>query len=153
MGWTTISRVPGMVSPSSLSRGVMGNSDSVCSVAHAAGGVGAVEWGEKHRSVRGGREARGRGRAFSYHLVNGGKGCWRVLNHTPYRRTQPPPPGDRERRSTERKWGGSRRHDEGDKTQSKTGVRHSRQTCMYISHKEQRWLLPGLDWQVDGGNI
>lgn len=29
-----------MVSFSSLSRGVMGNSDSVCSVAHAAGRVG-----------------------------------------------------------------------------------------------------------------
>lgn len=31
-----------MVSLSSLSRGVMGNSDSVCSVAHAAGGAEGV---------------------------------------------------------------------------------------------------------------
>lgn len=44
----------------------MGNSNSVCSLAHAAGGVGGgwvgvgeVGWGEKRRSVRGGGEARG----------------------------------------------------------------------------------------------
>lgn len=34
---------------------------------------------------------------FWYYLVNGEKGCWQILLHTPYRRTQPPPPGDRER--------------------------------------------------------
>lgn len=61
-----------MVSLSSMSRGVMGISDSVCSVAHAAGGVG----GEKRRSVRGGGEAQGGGGVlFPYHSVNGGKGC------------------------------------------------------------------------------
>lgn len=50
-----------MVSLSSLSRGVMGNSDSVCSVAHAAGRAMGAGWGEKHRSMRGGREAQGGG--------------------------------------------------------------------------------------------
>lgn len=41
-------------------------------------GVGEVGWGEKRRSVRGGGEARGGEGAcffFSYHSVNGGKGC------------------------------------------------------------------------------
>lgn len=33
-------------------------------------------WGEKRGSVRGGREAQGGGGVlFSYHSVNGGKGC------------------------------------------------------------------------------
>lgn len=43
MGSGGLSHYPqnvGMVSFSSLSRAVMGNSDSVCSVAHAAGRVG-----------------------------------------------------------------------------------------------------------------
>lgn len=48
-----------MLSLSSLSRGVMGNSDSVCSVAHAAGGAMGAGWGEKHRSMSGGREGGG----------------------------------------------------------------------------------------------
>lgn len=55
----------------------MGNSNSVCSLAHAAGGVGGgwvgvgeVGWGEKRRSVRGGGEARGgRGRAFFFRII------------------------------------------------------------------------------------
>lgn len=55
-----------MVSSSSLSRGVMGNSDSVCSVAHAAGGVGGGS--EKHRSVRGGGEAQGGGGVL-FHII------------------------------------------------------------------------------------
>lgn len=52
-----------MVSLSSLSRGMMGISDSVCSVAHAAGGVwgGGAVGGEKRKSVRGGLKAQGGG--------------------------------------------------------------------------------------------
>lgn len=63
-----------MVSLSSLSRGVMGNSDSVCSVAHAAGGAVGVGWGEKRTSVRGGTGEEGV-LFFWYYLVNGEKGC------------------------------------------------------------------------------
>ena len=98
-------------------------------------GVGEVGWGEKRRSVRGGGETRGggRGRAFfffSYHSVNGGKGCWRVLLHTPYRRTQPPPPGDREREHRKETEGEKEDTTTGDKTQGNTGVRYWRETCV-----------------------
>lgn len=88
-------------------KGMMGNSDSVCSMAHAAGGLFGRGRGYGVRST-GAWEVTGstcvcgggggwRGCALTYQSVNGGKGCWRVLAHTPYKRTQPPPPGDRER--------------------------------------------------------
>lgn len=85
-------------------KGMMGNSDSVCSMAHAAGGLFGRGRGYGVRST-GAWEVTGStcvwggggGCALTYQSVNGGKGCWRVLAHTPYKRTQPPPPGDRER--------------------------------------------------------
>lgn len=87
-----------MVSLSSLSRGVMGNSDSVCSVAHAAGRAMGVGWGEKHRSMRGGREARGEGACF---FVSFSKWWEGVLtspkSHTLQKDTTPSSWGQRER--------------------------------------------------------
>lgn len=120
----------GMVSLSCLSRGMMGNSDSICSVAHAVLGGGFGSVGEKR-----GRGGGGSLVSFDKWWERGGV-LMSPIAHTPYRRTQPPPPGDRERehRKEMGEGGGvkNRRHNHvGDKTQGKTGVRYwRRETCV-----------------------
>lgn len=103
--------------------------------------------GVKQRSVRSGRKAR-RGGGVLFRIINEGKGCWRVLNHTPYRRTQPPPPGDRERAQKEM---GRGTEDTTKKTKRKTRqvLRYGRETFMQVKEKQCGPLLR-LDWQTEG---
>lgn len=95
-------------------------------------------WGEKHESVRGGEEhVGGEGRAFDISFGKGRKGCWRLLAHTPYRRTQPPPPGDREREQRKETMGETENRTTGDKMQGKTGVRYYTDACIRRLHFHQ----------------
>lgn len=90
-------------------------------------------WGARVGWRGGGGEVKGvgvGGRALTNRSVNGGKGCWWVLVHTPYRRTQPPPPGHREREHRKETRGGTERRTTGDKTQGKTGIRYCRDACI-----------------------
>lgn len=100
----------------------MGNSNSVCSLAHAAGGVGGgwvgvgeVGWGEKRRSVRGGGEARGGGGGVLFFFVSFGKWWEGVLTspmtHTLQKDTTPSSWRQRER-AQKGNGGGNRRHND-----------------------------------------
>ena len=115
----------------------MGNSNSVCSLAHAAGGVGGGGvggggWGEKGRRGRGGGGAQG-GRGRGFFLVSFGKWWEGVLTspitHTLQKDTTPSSWRQRERAQ---KGNGGETEDTttGDKTQGNTGVRYWRETCV-----------------------
>lgn len=93
--WVKQFPVPKVWEMSSLAEGLMSSSGSVRSVAHAA----------EHEGVRGGvgsvwRRRAGEGFAVISGEDDGGGEKERKNGsylHTPYRRTQPPPPGDRQR--------------------------------------------------------
>lgn len=104
---------------SSMAEGLMSSSGSVRSVAHAA----------EHEGVRGGVGSVWRRRAGEGFAVISGeneRGWGEKKNktgsylHTPYRRTQPPPPGDRQReyrKETGTGGGEQKTQRQGDRTQ------------------------------------
>lgn len=90
------------------------------------------------------------------------------IGHTPYRRTQPPPPGDRQREDRKGKQGAGARggrggggreqktQRQGDKTQKgKTGVRYRKERNMHVSREEARvCLFSGpTDRQLNSGGV
>lgn len=146
MGWATIPRVPAMVS-SGPPKGMMGNSDSVCSVAHAAGGVSGVGegagWEAQERGGWRGARGGGEGVLLTYRSVNGGKELLTSPNaHTLQKDTTPS--SWRQRESTERKQGGTERGGRQEtKTQGETGVRYCRNTCIWVLRLHRRTRQQG----------
>lgn len=122
--WVKQSPVAKVRTMSSPAEGLMSSSGSVRSVTHAA----------EHEGVRGGVGSVWRRRAGEGFAVisgenggaGGGGGDGSYL-HTPYRRTQPPPPGDRQTEYRKEKTGTggkNRRHnDKETERKGKTGVR------------------------------